>query len=160
MYNCKAIHNEIIDETKVTLLYNLGLCWESQGRNDNASIYYHACAYFRCLMGWNLSEELQYYISEYKLDVTKKPNMYQLKSIAREYIEKNDNEYLLGRIDNILKNGYSGFIKQDNNENNIYFNMRSVIGNKQLLHKGKRVKYKVIINDNEKTEAICVEGVK
>ncbi|UKI28166.1 MAG: hypothetical protein L6V78_04095 [Clostridium sp.] len=40
------------------------------------------------------------------------------------------------------------------------FNMRSVIGNKQLLQKGKRVKYKVIINDNEKTEAICVEGVK
>lgn len=160
LYNCKAIHNEIIDETKVTLLYNLGLCWESQGRNDNASVYYHACAYFRCLMGWNLSEELQYYISEYKLDVTKRPNMYQLKSIARDYIEKNDNEYLFGRIDNILKNGHSGFIKQDNNENNIYFNMRNVIGNKHLLHKGKRVKYKVVINDNEKTEAICVEGVK
>lgn len=160
LYNCKAIHNEIIDETKVTLLYNLGLCWESQGINDNASIYYQACAYFRCLMGWNLSEELQYYISEYKLDVTKKPNIYQLKSLAKNYIEQNDNEYLYGKINNILKNGHSGFINQDNNENNIYFNMRNVIGNKQAIYKGKRVKYKVIINENKKNEAICVEGVK
>lgn len=103
---------------------------------------------------------MQYYISEYKLDVTKKPNIYQLKSLAKNYIEQNDNEYLYGKINNILKNGHSGFINQDNNENNIYFNMRNVIGNKQAIYKGKRVKYKVIINENEKNEAICVEGVK
>lgn len=160
LYNCKAIYNERIDEKMVTLLYNLGLCWESQGNQENSKKYYHASAYFRNLMGWNLSEELQYYISNYNLDIVKKPNMYELKSIAKEYIDKNDSGYLYGKIDNILKNGFSGFIKPDNSKDNIYFNMKNVIGNKNLLQRDKKVKYKEIVNEKGKTEAICVEGVK
>lgn len=160
LYNCKAIYNERIDEKMVTLLFNLGLCWESQSNQKNAKKYYHASAYFRNLMGWNLSEELQYYISNYNLDIVKKPNLFELKSIAKEYIDRNDNEYLYGKIDNILKNGFSGFIKQDNGEDNIYFNMRNAIGSKSLLQKGRRVKYKKIVNEKGKNEAICVEGVK
>lgn len=160
LYNCRAIYNQRIDEKMVTLLYNLGLCWESQSNQENAKKYYHASAYFRNLMGWSLSEELQYYISNYNLDISKKPNMYDLKLIAKEYIAQNDNEYLYGKIANILKNGFSGFIKPDSGKENIYFNMRNVIGNKGLLHHGKRVKYKEIVNEKNKTEAICVEGVK
>lgn len=38
--------------------------------------------------------------------------------------------------------------------------MRNVIGNKNLLQKDKRVKYKKIVNEKGKTEAICIEGVK
>lgn len=160
LYNCKAIYNERIDEKMVTLLFNLGLCWESQGNQENAKKYYQASAYFRNLMGWNLTEELQYYVFNYNLDIVTKPNMYALNLIAKEYIDKNDIEYLYGKIDKILKDGFSGFINQDNSKDNIYFNMRSVIGNKKILQKDRRVKYKKIINEKGKTEAICVEGVE
>ena len=111
-------------------------------------------------MGWNMSEELQYFISLYNIDIEQKPDFHKLKYIAKNYIDRNDKEYLYGIIDNILKNRFSGFIKPDIGKENIYFNMRNVIGNKNILKKNKKVRFKITINNRNQKEAICVEGVR
>ena len=84
-FNSKALHQEYKYENMVNLFYNLGLCWKAIGNEENAKVYWQASAYYRTLKGWNISEELQYYIIAYKLDVSVKPNKYNLQKIAKQY---------------------------------------------------------------------------
>lgn len=158
-FNCKAITQEYGYEKMVNLFYNLGLCWKAEGNEDNAKIYWEASAYYRNLKGWNISEELQYYILAYELDINKKPDKRQLQHLANDYINKNDKTYEYGVIHNILSHGGAGFIKPDLGNQNIYFNMRSVIGDSKNIKENRKVKYKKVLKDNGDFIAISVEGV-
>ena len=157
--NSEALHQEYKYENMVNLFYNLGLCWKAIGNEENAKVYWQASAYYRTLKGWNISEELQYYIIAYKLDVSVKPNKYNLQKIAKQYIDENDASYEYGVIDNILPHGGSGFITPDSKEDNIYFSMKNVVRNKNDIKKDTKVKYKVVQKEDGKIIAICVEVV-
>lgn len=159
LYNSKALCCESVNDNMVTLLYNLGLCWQSKNNVDYSKKFFQASAFLRDFRGWVFSEELLFYVFEYNLDVKQKPNMKYLQKISKEYDVKNDHEYLFGTVHNINKEKKLGYIIPSNGRENIRFKMKYVIGKKKSLGKGVKVRYKEFINEQGKSEAISVEGV-
>ena len=142
----------------VNLFYDTAFLWQALGNESNAKLFFHACAYYRNRQGWSISEELQFAINNHNIDIEKNPNIKELQKIASEYvlsIEGVANRYE-GIIHNILANGYSGFVKPNKGEDNIFFNLKDVIGKKQLV-KGDTVSYEIMQWTDGRIRAIKIK---
>lgn len=157
-YVSKALICRFEDEKMVNLLLDAGLLWQASGNIANAKLFFQACAFYRYRQGWSFSEELQYSISIFEIDIEMKPNIRNLQRISKDYIEtiEGKNDRIEGQIDNILSHGCAGFIKPNCGGLNVYFNMKDVIG-KKTLTKGDIVEYELFTNkEDSKTRAVKI----
>lgn len=158
LYICKAYSGRFEYEKMVNLLFDTAFLWQALGNENNAKLFFHACAYYRNCQGWSISEEMQFAIINYNIDIEKIPSIKELQYTANKYvlsIEGVANHYE-GTINNILANGYSGFIKPNNGEENIFFNLKDVIDKKPLV-RGNTVSYETIQCNDGRIKAIKIK---
>ena len=62
LYASKAFTCRFEYEKMVNLMFDTALLWQASGIDVNAKIF-QASAYYRKRQGWQISEELQYYIN-------------------------------------------------------------------------------------------------
>lgn len=157
LYGCKAVACKYEYEKMINLFQDIGLLWEAQSDYENAKIFFHASIYYRNRKYWNIPEELRYAASNYEIDPEIKVNVNKLKRIAENYIYQKEKR-CFGEIKTILKHGCSGFIKQSNGEEDIYFNIRDIC-NKKNIKNGMRVEYIIEnINGNKRAKNILIRG--
>ena len=141
LYGSKSIIIEYKYESMVKLFYILGVLWKNKGNDNNAKEFFQAAAYYRYINTWTISEELNYYIEEYKIDIKKKPMIKNIIKICEEYIDlKGSNDYTFGRLKRILKYKGYGFIETEKLDKDVYFKISEL---KMDINKaeGKIVKY-------------------
>ncbi len=143
-FYCKAINVEYSYEKMVTLFYNLGICLQAMCELENSKIFFELSGYYKNKNFWNISEELEFYINEYNLDIEKKPNINLIKKIVKEYTLKNDEEYIPGKIKTINYERNFGFITQTNGGEDIYFKI-----NKYRLNIGDKIVFKKYEQNNK-----------
>ena len=108
---------------------------------------------------WKISQELCYEIQQYNFTLNYEPNFKELIKISKKFIDDNSSIKLQnGIIIKLDKSRNFGLIKTNNkNEDNIYFNFGNVI-DKNVLHKGNKVVFEVIVNNRKLNEAINLRG--
>lgn len=157
LYGCKAVACKFEYEKMINLFQDIGLLWEAQSNYENAKIFFHASIYYRNRKYWNIPEELRYATLNYDIDPEIKVNVNKLKRIAENYIYQKEKK-CFGEIKTILKHGCSGFIKQSNGEEDIYFNIRD-ISSKKTIKNGMKVEYIIEnINGNKRARNILIRG--
>lgn len=151
-YGCRFEH-----EKMVNLLLDTALLWQAVGNNENAKVYFQATAYYRKKQAWAIPEELKYSISFFELDIENKPNIYLLQDIAKKYVVsiEEKTEKIKGAVITVLPHGGSGFIRPQENGNNVYFNMNDVFG-KNMLIVGDVVEYELGKGKDDKIRAIKI----
>ena len=149
LYANKALTCKFESEKMNRLLQDVALLWEYKGNIMNAKIYYEASVYYRNRKGWKMTEELEFAISKYNLNINSKPDVNLIKKIAIEYVKKieGENEQEVGKILKI--NGDYGFINVRGQKDNVYFKIRDVL-NSNLLSVGNIVEFKMIKTDKGK----------
>ena len=141
------------------MLEDLAYYWREYGNSENARKFFYACYYYRMKRRWKISQELCYEIQQYNFSLNYEPNFKELIKISKNFIDDNSSiKFQNGIIIKLDKNRKFGFIKTNNkNEDNIYFNFRNVI-DKNVLHKGNKVVFEVIVNNRKLNEAINLRG--
>lgn len=149
LYANKALTCKFESEKMNRLLQDVALLWEYKGNIMNAKIYYEASVYYRNRKGWKMTEELEFAISKYNLNINSKPDVNLIKKIAIEYVKKieGENEQEVGKILKI--NGDYGFINVRGQKDNVYFKIRDVL-NSNLLSVGNIVEFKMIKTEKGK----------
>lgn len=158
LYASKAFTCRFEYEKMVNLMFDTALLWQASGIDVNAKIFFQASAYYRKRQGWQISEELQYYINLYEIDINKKPEINTMRNISNDYIMSIEGkiERVEGKVINIVSpHGRSGFIKPSKGGQNVYFKMKDVYGEK-VLKKGNKVEYELFKENNGKTRAIKI----
>lgn len=158
LYASKAFRCKFEYEKMVNLMSDTALLWQAAGNDVNAEFFFQASAYYRNRQGWPISEELQYAISTFEIDVDKKPDINMIQNISKDYIGdiEGKSERIEGKIDNILPHGGSGFIKPSKGGSNVYFNMKDVLGGKTLV-KGDKVDYELLNGKDGRIRAGKIE---
>lgn len=146
LYANKALNCKFEFEKMNKLLQDIALLWEHKGNIINAKIYYEASVYYRNRNGWKMTEELEFAISKYNLNINSRPNVNLIQKIASEYVKQieGNNEQVVGKILKI--NGDYGFIKVSGQKDNVYFKISDVL-NSNLLNVGSIVEFKMIKTD-------------
>ena len=146
LYANKALTCKFEYEKMNKLLQDVALLWENKGNIVNAKIYYEASAYYRNRNGWKISEELEFEISKYNLNINNKPNVNLIQKIAKEYVKQieGEDEQTLGII--ITVNGDYGFISVKGQKDNVYFKIRDIL-NSSLVSIGNIVEFKMVKTD-------------
>lgn len=146
LYANKALTCKFEFEKMNKLLQDVALLWEHKGNIMNAKIYYEASVYYRNRNGWKMTEELEFAISKYNLNINSRPNVNLIQKIATEYVKQieGENEQVVGKILKI--NGDYGFINVKGQKDNVYFKIRDVL-NSNLLSVGNIVEFKMIKTD-------------
>lgn len=160
LYANKALTCKFEFEKMNKLLQDVALLWEHKGNIMNAKIYYEASVYYRNRNGWKMTEELEFAISKYNLNINSRPNVNLIQKIATEYVKKIEgkNEQVVGKILKI--NGDYGFINVRGQKDNVYFKIRDVL-NSNLLSVGNIVEFKMIKTDKGKRALnIKIRGTK
>lgn len=157
LYASKAYSNRFEYEKMVNLLIDTAFLWQATGNDSNARLFFQGSAYYRKQHGWHFSEELEYAVSNYKLDVDKKPDISKIQNICNDYIEsiEGKKDRFEGKIIKILSHGGSGFIKPEHGSTNIYFNMKDVKG-KITLRNSDIVEYELSEIKNGKCRAVKI----
>ncbi len=157
-YACKAFEGNFEAEKMVNLMYDLAMLWEVNGEKENASKFYHGSAYYRNLHHWSLSEELQYAIKKYGLDIEKRPDIKNLKTIVLNHLNsiEPESQRLGGTIINLLSHGKSGFIKPDQGLDNIFFSMRNAEKYKDM-RLGTQVTYSLSTDGQKRPIAVEIK---
>ena len=160
LYANKAIITDYEYEKMINLFLDVAWNWEAIGEREIAKKFFQASAYYRDREGWTIPEELRYKIKEENINTKIKPNKKELIDIAKKYVYKIEGKEQrhIGIIRKILPNGYSGFIKQKNLKQDVYFK-KSNLKNKKLFKERTKVSYEIREYDNGKIEAIEIEGV-
>lgn len=160
LYANKAIITDYEYEKMINLFLDVAWNWEAIGERVIAKKFFQASAYYRDREGWTIPEELRYKIKEENINTKIKPNKNELIDIAKKYVYKIEGkeQRYIGIIRRILPNGYSGFIRQKNLKQDVYFK-KSNLKNKQLFRERTKVSYEIREYDNGKIEAIEIEGV-
>ena len=147
LYANKALTCKFEFEKMNKLLQDVALLWEYKGNILNAKIYYEASGYYRNRNGWKMTEELEFAISKYNLNINKRPDTKLLQKIATEYVTQIEGENEQVVVGKILKiNGDYGFINVRGQKDNVYFKIRDVL-NSNLLSVGSIVEFKMIKTD-------------
>ena len=147
LYTNKALTCKFEFEKMNKLLQDVALLWEYKGNILNAKIYYEASGYYRNRNGWKMTEELEFAISKYNLNINKRPDTKLLQKIATEYVTQIEGENEQVVVGKILKiNGDYGFINVRGQKDNVYFKIRDVL-NSNLLSVGSIVEFKMIKTD-------------
>lgn len=146
LYANKALTCKFEYEKMNKLLQDVALLWENKGNIVNAKIYYEASAYYRNRNGWKISEELEFEISKYNLNINNKPNVNLIQKIAKEYVKQieGEDEQTIGKI--ITVNGDYGFISVKGQKDNVYFKIRDIL-NSSLVSIGNIVEFKMVKTD-------------
>ena len=157
LYASKAYSGKFEYEKMVNLFYDTAFLWQALGNENNAKLFFHACAYYRNRQGWSISEELKFAIYNYDTDIERKPNIKELQKITSEYVLSIEgaNRYE-GSVQKFTSNGYSGFIKPNEGKDNIFFNLKDVVG-KKLLVKGLSVSYEIKQGTDGRIRAIKIK---
>lgn len=160
LYANKAIIADYKYEKMINLFLDVAWNWEAIGEREIAKKFFQASAYYRDREGWTIPEELKYKIKEENINIKMKPSKKELVDIAKQYVYKieGQEQKYMGTIKRILPNGYSGFIKQKDSKQDIYFR-KSNIKSKKIFNEGAKVVYKIRECDNGEIEAIEIEGV-
>lgn len=155
LYANKALNCKFEYEKMNKLLQDIALLWENKGNIVNAKMYYEASIYYRNKNGWNITEELEFAISKYNINIDNKPNVYLLQKIASEYVKEieGEQEQLIGKICNLSQT--YGFINVKGIEDNVYFKIKDVLNSKQVKI-GNIVEFR-LINDKKGNIAINVK---
>ena len=143
LYANKALSCNFKYEMMNRLLQDIALLWEYKGNLVNAKIYYEASAYYRNREGWKLTEELEFAIKNYNLNVKNKPNVKLLQEIASKHIQsiEGTKKIHIGKICNLDRN--FGFINSHEFKENIYFKLND-IRNDKFLRLNKIVEFEII----------------
>lgn len=143
LYANKALNCNFKYEMMNRLLQDIALLWENKGNLINAKLYYEASAYYRNREGWKLTEELEFAIKKYNLNLKNKPNINLLQKIASEHIQsiQGIKKHHVGKICNL--NETFGFISSDKFKENIYFKTKDVI-NLKFLAMNKVAEFEVV----------------
>lgn len=157
-YACKSFNCRFEGQSMVNLMQDLGNLWLNQ-KNDRASAkkFFQASAYYRKENDWNFSEDLEYAISSLDIDITLKPNSWDLKKITKKYvgeIENNENWYY-GIVKSLLPSGRDGFIKQFAEKENIYFR-KADLTDLTIYKERKKVKYQKSTDTKNRPIAINI----
>lgn len=158
LYASKAFTCRFENEKMVNLMSDTALLWQALGKDVNAKIFFQASVYYRNRQGWSISEELQYAISTFEIDVDKKPNINMMQNISKDYIEsiEGKSERLEGEILNILPHGNTGFIKSSKGGSNVYFRIKDVLEKKKLAI-GDKVEYELIKEKDNRIRAVKIK---
>lgn len=159
IYGCKALLLENDIPKIINLLEDLAYYWREYGNSENAREFFYTCYYYRMKRRWKISQELCYEIQQYNFTLNYEPNFKELIKISKKFIDDNSSIKLQnGIIIKLDKSRNFGLIKTNNkNEDNIYFNFGNVI-DKNVLHKGNKVVFEVIVNNRKLNEAINLRG--
>lgn len=143
LYANKALSCNFKYEMMNRLLQDIALLWENKRNSINAKLYYEASAYYRNREGWRLTEELEFAIKKYNLNLTNKPNIHLLQKIALEQIQSIEgiNEHYVGKICKL--NEIFGFISSNKFKENIYFKTKDVV-NSKFLAMNKVAEFEVV----------------
>ncbi len=157
LYASKAYSNRFEYEKMVNLLIDTAFLWQATGNDINAKLFFQGSAYYRKQHGWHFSEELEYAVNIYKLDVDKKPDIRKIQNVSNDYIEsvEGKKDCFKGKIINILHHGGAGFIKPDHGNTNIYFNMKDVKGKITLIN-NDIVEYELLNGKNGRCRAVKI----
>ena len=100
LYANKALNCKFEYEKMNKLLQDVALLWENKGNIVNAKMYYEASGYYRNRNGWKITEELEFAVSKYKLNINNKPNIKLLQRVALEYVKgvEGEKQQLIGKI--------------------------------------------------------------
>ena len=123
IYGSKSILCSFEYEKMINLFLSMGQLFENIGETINAKIMFQASGYYRKINGWKIPEELEYSIEKYMLNIDTKVNRKQIEKIAVEQLRKN-NILKTGKIIKILEGNSTGFIKIENENKDIYFNIK------------------------------------
>lgn len=156
LYASKALKGRFEYEKMINLLQDIALLWQYNGNISYSKLYFQACAFYRNRHRWNITEELQFAIEKYNLDIKAKPNIKKLKDIAIRYIQKFEGERQVyyGTICKLDMKKKFGFIEAKDYENNIYFKVKDISKDK-VLKRGKKVKFE-ILKDKESIRAVNI----
>ena len=93
-----------------------------------------------------MTEELEFAISKYNLNINNRPNVNLIQKISAEYVIQieGEDEYAIGKI--IKINGDYGFINVRGQKDNVYFKVKDAL-NSNSLGVGNIVEFKVIKTD-------------
>ena len=139
-----AIATEYKAEHMVKLFYALGVLWHNKVDTLKAKEFFQAAAYYRQFNTWVISEELNYYIAEYEIDIKKKPDIKNIIKICEEHSGfKTEDNYEYGTIKTILPHKNCGFIETENLDKDVYFKI-SELKPGFIAKQGKKVKYGLI----------------
>jgi len=154
----KAYTQRFEHEKMVNLLQDTALPWQALGNEVNSKCFYQASAYYRKLYGWPFTEELKYAVNIFAIDVEQKPNIKEIQTISKDYIESIEGKILEteGTVKEMFPNYGYGFIKTKNNNKDIYFKMKSVL-NRKILKVGDSVEYELLEKDDGKIQAINIK---
>ena len=143
LYANKAMSCRFEYEKMNKLFQDIALLWEVTGNAINAKVYYQASAYYRNLNGWKLTEELEFAILKYNLDINNKPNIKLLQRIAMEYVKQVEGEkvFIEGTVIKV-KDDY-GFIAVDGAKENVYFKMKDVL-NSKIVKIGNIAEFEIV----------------
>lgn len=146
LYANKALTCKFEYEKMNKLLQDVALLWEHKGNIINAKIYYEASVYYRNRNGWKMTEELEFAISKYNLNINNRPNVNLIQKISAEYVIQieGEDEYAIGKI--IKINWDYGFINVRGQKDNVYFKVKDAL-NSNSLGVGNIVEFKVIKTD-------------
>lgn len=146
LYANKALNCKFEYEKMNKLLQDVALLWENKGNIVNAKMYYEASGYYRNRNGWKITEELEFAVSKYKLNINNKPNIKLLQRVALEYVKgvEGEKQQLIGKICSL--NGNYGFIYVRDLNENVYFKTKDVL-NPNLAKLGDLVEFELIETD-------------
>jgi len=146
LYANKALNCKFEYEKMNKLLQDVALLWENKGNIVNAKMYYEASGYYRNRNGWKITEELEFAVSKYKLNINNKPNIKLLQRVALEYVKgvEGEKQQLIGKICSL--NGNYGFINVRDLNENVYFKTKDVL-NPNLAKLGDLVEFELIETD-------------
>jgi cold shock CspA family protein len=144
-----AIVTEYTDEHMVNLFYTLGVLWHNKGDILKAKEFFQAAAYYRYINTWVISEELGYYITEYKINIKNHPNRNNIIKICEELSGfKTKDKYEYGIIKKILPHKGYGFIETKMLDKDVYFKLSELKMGVNAVP-GKKVKYTLIKIENK-----------
>lgn len=156
----KAICVKFDGDNMNKLILDIGFLYENTGNIEYAKIFFHASAFYREKNKWSISEELEYKIKEYSLNIKEKPPIGLIKSICRKQVAiKDEKKKLYGNIKKIFINRGYGFINSNiSNENDVYFKVADIIG-KKVLKNGQKVEYEITKDGKGRKIAVKIKGV-
>lgn len=157
LYASKAICESKDYDKMINLFLDIAFLWQAKGLENNARVFFQASAYYRNLNGWQIPQELQYMIIEERIDYKTLPNIIELKSISKSYIESVEVKNLTyyGLVSKIFEHGCSGFIKQNDNKSSIYFNLKDV--KEKKISVGDKVEYELVQDKDGRFRAINIK---
>lgn len=145
-YSCLSF--DIIDEMKkkVNVMSDIGDLLIAKGDESNAMKFFQCALYYRNINGWGISRELEYQKILHNIDITKKPNLIELKKISLVKAISLNNSLNVGVIKPTNKNEKYGFIALLNSNTDIYYKKEHILNSKNYLPKHTFVTFTVYDN--------------